>query len=147
MLDRNALSCRKFFGFSDQGLGELFAAVWEINVTNLLLIEVGIDAPIVAEEGGRTAKAQPTEAGQYEVDQAGKTRQKRLHGVLSQEGVVTNSSCETRAICLYWVAGGARPQGVGKLPGDPTLRQRLLEFLDGLVRHTRLAQVEGSEVF
>jgi hypothetical protein len=73
MLHGNALRLGESVGLLAEDLRELLTMVWEIDVTNLLSIEVGIDAPIVAEESGLAAKAKPVESGQDEVDEGAKT--------------------------------------------------------------------------
>ena len=60
-------------GLLAEGLGQLLAMVWEIHVTNLLLIEVRLDAPLVIQESGLAAKAEPVESGEDEVDEVAET--------------------------------------------------------------------------
>jgi hypothetical protein len=73
MLYGNALCFGALVGLLTESPRELLAMIGEIDVTNLLGVEVGIDAAMVAQEGRFAAEAETVETGEDEVDQRGKT--------------------------------------------------------------------------
>jgi hypothetical protein len=69
----NALVFGELVGCSTETPSEFLAMVGEIDITNLLGVEVGIAAALVAQEGRFAAEAEAVEPGEDEVDQRGET--------------------------------------------------------------------------